>query len=237
MDSKAYFLDIDGCIMEETFPTLSEERQTPETMKAIIDDVNEKGKKVKPYKAFSSFLFNHVTKKDHVYFITGRQRSAFGNLTYHQLYKYVFDKGNVEIIFYPENGIYTLTYYFSWKYHTIKKLLREECTHYIFDDNGGYFKDLLKLEDFDCECFLFNSNKDWKKFHRQIITKKKKDIELERTLDLLLLSNKYKFDHPLMKILDKIYVCFHKLLDFFGIIITNIEIYLIRKFIKKRKKS
>lgn len=233
-EPKIYFLDIDGCIMPEAFPTLSEESQTPEIIKGIIDSVNEKGQNIKPYKSFSSFFFNNITKNDYVYFVTGRQRSAFGNLTYQQLYKYLFNDGNIEIIFYPETGKYTADYYFDWKYQTIKKLLREESTHYIFDDNGGYFQDLLKLDDYHCKCYSFNKNTDWKRFNRQIIKNEKKNKETDRTLTLLILSDDMKFTHPLIRLLDKIYKNLNKILDWYGERTTSVELYLFRKYRKKR---
>jgi len=104
---KTYIFDIDGCIMPVAFPKLLTEQQTQEAQLRIVREVNEMARDMKPYQNFFNFLMWKVKKGDKVYYITGRKKSNFGQLTYHQLGKYLFfTDPPSEIIFYPEGGLY-----------------------------------------------------------------------------------------------------------------------------------
>jgi len=165
-----FIFDIDGCIMPSLFPNLK--AQDPEERDALIKKVIQKGVGMKPYSSFSRFLKNNVRHDDLIYFVTGRQESSFGNLTRHQLVKYIYlTKTLPEIIFYPEHGTYEEKSYLKWKHETIRDLLQIGYFHHVFDDMNGYFDPLENVH--GCKCYQVQDEKDWDRLN--LLFKKEKE--------------------------------------------------------------
>jgi len=163
MNKTIYIFDIDGCIMKEFFP--NEFTKDGIAIHDIFDYIL-KGYDVRVHDEFTRYWQENVRNIDEVYFVTGRQRSLFGKLTYYQLQPFFLDGFNYkapEIKFYPEDGKYDPKYYFNWKLNTISNLINKESKILVFDDNCGYFKDLENLNGYDITCHEVKEEDDWRR--------------------------------------------------------------------------
>lgn len=169
-----YIFDIDGCIMPSIFPNIHDPNQNREQ---IIRDVNEEGKDIRLFPEFIKF-YENICKKVAllVFFITGRQQKAFGELTEDQLKKLRKFK-HYFILFYPEEYSHVPKTYFQWKIEMITCIFRvfknsEGIIFRIFDDMGDYFNEIkfiansLNLKQ---KCYLINNDNLWESINRQRI--------------------------------------------------------------------
>lgn len=158
-NKKIFTFDIDGCILPSIFPRLLKRNQIKEEQDQLIKKINEKGYQVELYPKFVEFYFENCNLNDLVYFVTGRKRSNFEKLTYHHLSALHYEN----IIFYPEDGPYTLEFYLNWKFDAILKIILNNGFCYVFDDEKGYFN---RLSFFNCMCFIANSNNAWNRLKK-----------------------------------------------------------------------
>ncbi|MHA1916225.1 MAG: hypothetical protein ACW97V_17890 [Promethearchaeota archaeon] len=144
MMKEVYIFDIDGCVMEPNFPNLP----NSETQEKIVEEAIHNGNGIKLYPDFIKYYKKFCSHAESIFFVTGRKKSDFGELTEKQLKPLVKLK-NFNIIYYPESKPFNLPTYFEWKLKEIKKILKssltENYTFYIFDDMDDHFPKLRKI--------------------------------------------------------------------------------------------
>ncbi len=139
-----HLLDIDDCILKSNFPNLSLEDQD---VQKIVENVNEMGLKTKLYPEFLNFAQRNFDRFSRLFFITGRKRSHFEDLTKFQL-KDLANLGlNMEIIYYPEALKHTPSSYNGFKALVINEIIEKYGLAeriYIYDDITDYFDKINK---------------------------------------------------------------------------------------------
>lgn len=162
-----FFFDIDGCILPCIMPVLPNEEKEQIIM---VNNIKEKMKGISLYPNFIDFFNRYCkTKNSLVYFITGRKKSQFYDITNEQLFSLSNKKHNV--FYFPEDGIYTVEYYKWWKIEMMSGLFNQtvgckhnhKYTYFLFDDNTFYFKDLKRMIRYPIFTYEMNKDEDWNK--------------------------------------------------------------------------
>ena len=148
---KIHIFDIDGTILPSLFPNI---QKSDKSMDQIINDVLERSSEVDIYPEFINYYSLYCTNSTENVFLTGRQEKPFGNLTHSQLSP-LKELSPFQVIFYPEENIYSLKQYFSWKLQEIQSLFLkyhaldhyEQVKFIVYDDMTAHFNNLKKLSD------------------------------------------------------------------------------------------
>ena len=170
---EVYIFDIDGCILPQVFPTITENSTTNES---VIKESLERSKKVSLYDSFVSFYEKSCKNAYYVVFITGRQKSHFSKITERQLSPLKKSR-TYDIIYYPEDKEHVKEDYFNWKLEKIKEVFdeykingnldsnsRNDVIFKIFDDRSGYFlkvKKTSKSQGLNIVLKAIRGSKDW----------------------------------------------------------------------------
>jgi len=158
-----YIFDIDGCIMPNLFQNFKEFKDDSEIPNFQIKD---KVANLHIFPEFLDFYKRNCSNSLAVYFITGRKRTEYGEITERQLNPLKKSK-RFFLKFYPENKSHFKKDYFDWKYNIITRIinyhLREFENIYIYDD----FEDIIsRLRDttslnHQVHCSLIQKQTDW----------------------------------------------------------------------------
>ncbi|MFW9874152.1 MAG: hypothetical protein ACFFG0_13685 [Candidatus Thorarchaeota archaeon] len=167
-----YIFDIDGSIMLPLFSNFT--RNGSRT--GIVKEVIKNGNSVNLYPQFIEFYEKHCTKAYSVYFITGRKRSEFGDLTEKHLQP-LTTIHPFQIIYYPEGKSNRIRKYFTWKAKTIKGIIEsisngknsnnnslETFKFHIFDDMNDYFPKVRKFrekQEIQIQLTLIENKSSW----------------------------------------------------------------------------
>ena len=139
-----HIFDIDGCIFpsknkkgQDIMPNKFESKITP---KEIIN----KMKRTELFPSFISFykLISNNIKDTKNYFITGRSKKDFQNITLKQLSILNTKKNRDTLIFFPDNKPLTKRSYYEFKIYQILKIITENNGNSkinIYDDKYQHF--------------------------------------------------------------------------------------------------
>ncbi|MFW9882160.1 MAG: hypothetical protein ACFFG0_54545 [Candidatus Thorarchaeota archaeon] len=152
MNKQIHIFDIDGCIV-------SDERKDGSHIFGGWEEPNRNYEEIAKYieekELYSDFInFFNILKlnKPYIYFLTGRIKSYFEDITIYQLHclKYFFS-----ICFYPDDDISQRGYLNFKLYKTLGIILEDkgESLIYIYDDVDDYFPRLKQILDI---CDLHN---------------------------------------------------------------------------------
>jgi hypothetical protein len=141
---EVYIFDIDGCVMVPIFANFNND----ETREKIVVDAIQNGDGIKLYPDFIKYYKINCIPAESIYFITGRKKSEFGDLTDKQLQPLLKLK-KFEVIYYPESKPHKIQDYFDWKVKEIKEIIKrlpkEHLIFHIFDDMNDYFSKLREF--------------------------------------------------------------------------------------------
>jgi len=163
-----HVFDIDGTVLPSVFPNMQE---SDKSIDQIIKDVLECSNSVGLFPEFITYYSQNCANGSKNIFLTGRQESAFGDLTHMQLSP-LKETSPFHIIFYPEENFYTSRDYFSWKTQEIRNLFLEHlsCNHHdqvkfiIYDDLTNHFgaiKEISKSLKVDLSLRSIKNSRDW----------------------------------------------------------------------------
>lgn len=156
--------DIDGTIMNDVFK--SQENWLP------VEQARNLLRTPKISTNFIKFFYN--IKNCEYYFVTGRTKKSFGDITYEQLSVLNVDLTN-KIIFMPDDMPTTYDNYYLFKITTTTSLFQQSSKtyHIVFDDRDSYYSSLKQtLEQHNIKNNIFMTVTDWDKWwkHFNIIT-------------------------------------------------------------------
>ncbi|MFX0137238.1 MAG: hypothetical protein ACFFDN_26610 [Candidatus Hodarchaeota archaeon] len=173
MKDTIFIFDIDGCIMPNLFANFG--WAGDQDREQVIQEVNKNGMHISLFPAFIKFFKIKCKNAQHNYFVTGRQRNEFEQLTLKQLEPIYASNYPFSVIWYPSNKQHTVKKYFTWKVYAIKAIIqhrvKENVQFMIYDDLPDYFKKIHKLEKkykipITVQCV--KNNADWEKLNLQI---------------------------------------------------------------------
>ena len=153
MKNEVFIFDIDGCILPNLFENYGWAKD--QSREHIIRDVNEKGKTARLFPNFVKYFGIQCQNALKIYFITGRQRNEFWELTMLNLDELSDFGYDFTIVWYPPNKKHTAKTYFNWKIKTIKTIMKGyqnaskkyglKVNFIIYDDLSEYFPNLGKF--------------------------------------------------------------------------------------------
>ncbi len=173
MLKEIYIFDIDGCVLSQVFPNIYDNNTASEE---FIKEALKKSEDIILFEEFVKFYQENCITAYQVFFITGRQKCYFGEVTEKQLSS-LKNMRNFEIIYYPEDKSHTIENYFIWKVERVEEIFkkysiafknngdsRNELIFKIFDDMTEYFNDINKLaQNLELKIFLkpIKNPEDW----------------------------------------------------------------------------
>ena len=158
-----HIFDIDGCIFpaknnngKQIIPNEYGFKEIPAEI--ILDNM----KSIKLFPKFVDF-YKLITKSKpiEIYFITGRKKKDYLNITLKQLSILKIKKNKDSLIFFPDEKILTRRSYYEFKlYNTLKIIIKDNSSSKIniYDDKYSYFS-VLKNRLNDIEINSINYNK------------------------------------------------------------------------------
>ena len=134
-----YVFDIDGCVLPQIFPNITENNSTSEK---VIKESLERSKNVILYDEFVEFYEKNCINAYRVVFITGRKRRSLGEMTDEQLSP-LRKTRTPDIIYYPEDKDHVVTDYFDWKVEKVQEVIKKDVHRGNDVSNGNLRKDLI----------------------------------------------------------------------------------------------
>lgn len=159
-----FIFDIDGCIMPNVFPIIKDAKNENET---INHEILNKASKLSLFPEFIKFYKRNCVKSLAVYFLTGRKKKYYKQLTEKQL-EPIKSYKNYLIEYFPDDKPYTLKKYFKWKANSIKHIMNQWTQDFvrfhIYDDLKELFPIIFqeispKIKDYNCK--LIQKQTDW----------------------------------------------------------------------------
>ncbi len=149
-----FIFDIDGCVLPQVFPNIYKNNAPNED---FMNEALKKGEGVSLFEDFVKFYEKHCKNAHHVFFMTGRQKRYFGEITEKQLFPLKKIK-EFDIIYYPEEKSHDAEEYFNWKIESLEEIFKKQqkalasnlngrnaLMFRIFDDMDEYFPAIKAL--------------------------------------------------------------------------------------------